>query len=341
MAAFYKVKSEEGKCAGTHIIQHPFMELPMRALFLGPSQRSGKTTAIANLLCLPAFYQPYFEGKHVHIFSPTTDLDEKYQVIQKTLNIPDSNMHTNYTLAEIKSVFFALQEEHVKEPKKQFLIVLDDLGAKGALVRNPALNEIICRGRHSNINIFITAQSNKQFDTTVRKNASLVMLFNNNFSEMESAWEHYAEEERKVFRKIFKFCTQIPGQVLCIRRPTMLPVSYLWGHDHRWDDITPTLDDPTCEKRMEELRPSTFDKAFKEKLARAAEHEIDNVVNANEKLKTKQVKRPFNEKNMKESSTVDLNAEYHDEEDYAEEFELEPIDSNELKLRTKKSKFGI
>ena len=158
-------------------------DLPMKLLITSKSQYgAGKTTIVANLLANPMFpYYKLFDGDDIYIIS-NNELDNKLDLLSKRLKIPDSNRMKydeemlDVLYDELEEQFTEAKEEGEKPTNK--LIIFDDCGYSGDLKNKNygIVSKIISNGRHCLISSIFNVQKYTQSSTTLRTNASGMII---------------------------------------------------------------------------------------------------------------------------------------------------------------------
>lgn len=209
---------------GMRISKADLFDLPMRLIIIGKSQLSGKSTFISNLLMRPwsddddsgkQFYKKDFKGENVYIVCPSFDLDVKMGMIQKGLNIPDTNIMKEYDEAQLEALYTHIEDQFQKnvaegkEPKHS-LLVLDDCSFSGSLkaTMNGVLSRIACNGRHILLSLIVTSQKYTSISTTLRENATGVVCFESSNKQLDLLYEDHGNMTRKEFDRIFREATR-------------------------------------------------------------------------------------------------------------------------------------
>jgi hypothetical protein len=209
---------------GMRISKPDLFDLPMRLIIVGKSQLSGKSTLISNLLLRPwsdddkngsQFYKNNFDGDNIFIVCPSFDLDVKMTMIQKGLEIPDSNIYREYDESELESWYNRIEEsfkQDVADGKKpkHTLLVLDDCAFSGALkaTLNGVLSKIACNGRHILISMIVSAQKYTSISTIMRENCSGLICFESSAKQVDTLYEDHGNMSRKQFDKMFRDTTK-------------------------------------------------------------------------------------------------------------------------------------
>jgi len=158
-------------------------DLPFKLLVTSKSQYGcGKTTIVANLLANEKFpYYKLFDGDDIYIVS-NNELDNKLELLSKRLRIPEENrMHYDEEMLEVlyeqlEDEFMESKDEGEKPTNK--LIIFDDCGYSGDLKNKNygIVSKIISNGRHCLISSIFNVQKFTQASTTLRTNASGMII---------------------------------------------------------------------------------------------------------------------------------------------------------------------
>ena len=221
-------------------------DLPMRLIIVGKSQLSGKSTLISNLLLRPwsdedkgglQFYKNDFEGENIYIVCPSFDLDAKMHMIQKGLDIPETNIYREYNESELESWYDRIEEEFKKDvadgkKPKHTLLVLDDCAFSGSLKANNfgVLTKIASNGRHVLISLIVTSQKYTSVSTVLRENCSGLICFESSNKQIDLLYEDHGNTGRKQFDEMFRNATK--------EKHSFLVVNYSNDADRRFMDST-------------------------------------------------------------------------------------------------------
>ena len=216
----YKVKDD----AEEHRVhKRTTFDLPMRVLIVGKSQLSGKTSTLVNLLLRPfdesdkegeQFYMNDFEGDNIYIVCPSTDLDSKWKKIIHCKRIPEQNIYTRYDEQELEQLYTKLELNHYerkREGKKPVhsLVVFDDCSFSGDLKNkiHGVMSKFGCNSRHLFVSIIVTSQKYSDISTTLRENATAMMLYNCSYKQKELIYGDVGEQGKKEFIDMFNKAT--------------------------------------------------------------------------------------------------------------------------------------
>ena len=158
--------------------------LPMRFLIVGPSQFSGKTTVIANMLLRPYdktdisgedFYRNNFKGENMYVITPSADVDFKWKKLIEYKAIPPENIFSSYEEEDLKGIFdtvetkFKLAVADGEKPEHS-LVILDDCSFDGSLKKKVcgAISKLFCNARHILLSSILTSQKYSDIPTTCR-----------------------------------------------------------------------------------------------------------------------------------------------------------------------------
>jgi hypothetical protein len=231
---------------GMRVSKPDLFDLPMRLIIVGKSQLSGKSTLISNLLLRPwseddkgglQFYKNDFDGDNIYIVCPSFDLDVKMSMIQKGLDIPETNIYREYDESELESWYDRIEEQFKKDvadgkKPKHTLLVLDDCAFSGALkaTLNGVLSKIACNGRHILISMIVTAQKYTSVSTVLRENASGIICFESSNKQIDLLYEDHSNMSRKAFDDLFRQATK--------EKHSFLVINYSNDADRRFMDAT-------------------------------------------------------------------------------------------------------
>ena len=232
------LKMKDESTEGLRIHKDNLFDLPMRLLVIGKSQLSGKTNFVGNLLLRPygkddksgqEFYKNDFEGRNIYIVCPSTLVDAKWKTIIEGKSIPDGNVFTKYDEEELEHLYSRLEEQFAKY-KEHSLIIMDDCSFGGDLKSkiHGVLAKFACNGRHHFISIVVTAQKYSDISTTLRENASGMILYNCSQKQLELIYNDVGLTSKKDFCDLFRRCTFQPH--------TFMAVNYSNPPDRRFLD---------------------------------------------------------------------------------------------------------
>ena len=160
---------------------------PLRLWISAPSN-SGKSVLISSIL-LDAMRGAY---QKIFLFSPSADLDSVWLPVKKYAREQlGQNQHKEpwyfdkWSDAKLQEIIDE-QTEHVLEQKRrgernldQIMIVVDDWADMDHLHKstNSPLATLMCRGRHSAINVILSTQKLSKLSTISRCNANAAVIF--------------------------------------------------------------------------------------------------------------------------------------------------------------------
>jgi hypothetical protein len=193
--------------------------LPQNSLLIAASQNSGKTCLICNCLARKKFkYMEHYDK--VYIFSPTINYDDNWNVIKNHEKVETCDNYDEDKIEEIldfneQSMEQEKEEKNDKDIKKKdkhkcdrVLIILDDctqdlpLGASKTI-----LERLYFRSRHILVTTWISVQQYKKCIRAIRINTESYIFFKMNENELNTVTDELAQEDKKDFKKIFKYCT--------------------------------------------------------------------------------------------------------------------------------------
>ena len=159
-------------------------DLPCKVVINGPSHRSGKTTAVINILSNPKFgYDQIFKGDNIYIIS-NNKLDMKIKLFSEVKKIPSGNIF-RYNEDKLEVLYEMLEEqfkEAIDNKKKveHVCLYFDDVAFSGALkLQNGTgiISKIVMNGRHAMISSFFLTQKWSLISTAVRSNLTGALIF--------------------------------------------------------------------------------------------------------------------------------------------------------------------
>ena len=216
-------------------------DLPMRLLVIGKSQLSGKTNLVGNLLLRPyadsdtsgkEFYKDDFLGRNIYIVCPSTLVDEKWRAMSAGKDIPDGNIYTSYDEDELEALYTRLEKDYyankARNKPEHVLVIFDDCSYGGDLKgkKNGIMTKFACNSRHFLISVIITSQKHSDVSTTMRENASGLILYGCSMKQTELIYQDVGECSKTEFLKMFRNATH--------ERHTFLVVNYSNHPDARF-----------------------------------------------------------------------------------------------------------
>jgi len=188
--------------------------MPFRLLICGASERSGKSTLVANLILRPEFYGKDFAPENIYIISPSARRDEKWRMMIDRLEIPAENIMTEFDEDKLDAIYQIITEEHAQskadgETPEHWLMIFDDLSYTGELLRNETVQKLICNGRHMLISQIYTAQKYTQLDTCVRENVTGAIFYSCTEKQMRLIADDFNQmKSKKLFIEEFLKATE-------------------------------------------------------------------------------------------------------------------------------------
>lgn len=193
----------------SYFTPHPkLFDLPSKLLVIGKSLLSGKSSLVINLLARSEFYKDLIKPEHIYIVSPTLH-QEKWQKLINYLDIPPENLYDSYDPTEIQTLYDMVKEEFEEmkaqgERPPQRVVIFDDLAFSGLFSSSSShkdnlIDALVCNGRHYLLSVWILAQKYTQLSTTIRENATALILY----EATNKQWEQIADDHAKTKKKIF------------------------------------------------------------------------------------------------------------------------------------------
>lgn len=214
-----------------HIKKEQLWDLPMRLGIIGKSLISSKTTTLEHLFCRPysdhdiegqRFYRKNFKPENIYIVCPT--MDGKMQMMIEALEIPSTNIMTEYNEEQLLRVCDNIERMHFErkakgEPPEHTVIVMDDVTHSGKLREkvHGVISKIVCNLRHALLSLVVTAQYYVHLPPVFRAQATGIMMFEAVGDGLEHlVAEHSKAEDKKAFRALFKKATSVPRKAFVI-----------------------------------------------------------------------------------------------------------------------------
>lgn len=198
-------------------------DLPAKIAIVGKSELSGKSNLVCNLMLRTKFYKDKFKPENIFIICASVDLDEKFRILKKELDIPDMNIMRKYNeskLDEIYEVIKMEQMERMDEKKKMehYAFIFDDVSFDGSLkkYKNGVIAKLASNGRHLLITTILTAQKYSDISTSFRENATGLILYSCTNKQLETIWEDVGLIARKPFFTMFREITNKPYSFMVV-----------------------------------------------------------------------------------------------------------------------------
>ena len=183
-------------------------------LFSAPTS-SGKSTLILNMILRDKFkYNRYF--KDIYYVSPTIKYDDNFEILEDYKpKRGRANVHLVEAQEDINSQLKSLLEDIQADEKKKRLIILDD--CIHLLNNSKVLQQLLTSGRHNGITSWITTQSFRKINKTVRNNCIDIIIFKSTESDLKGVIQDISEDKFQVLHEKYKEATAEPYQFLHIR----------------------------------------------------------------------------------------------------------------------------
>ena len=195
---------------------HP--SIPQGSCLIVAPSCSGKTTLLVNLL-LRRVFGVLVHYSQIHIFSPTCQTDESWDMIQPEQYTPFRikcddgkkrmtariELHEEFDEGEIINIMDD-QSARPREKRRNVLIILDDCAAD--FKDNVALSRLAMRGRHSRCFTWISTQMYRRIPRAVRTNIPYYIVFNTNQNETRTISEELATGSIHAFEAMLNKCTR-------------------------------------------------------------------------------------------------------------------------------------
>lgn len=222
-----KIFSMKDNSESVHIKKGMSFDMPFRLLVVGKSQLSGKTTVIGNLVLRPTdikdvsgrdFYFNDFDGNDIYIICPSKDYDKKWTDIIYAKRIPDQNIYNSYNEMELEELYSKLEKDHLSGKRDHKLVIFDDCSFGGSLKEkiNGVMAKFACNSRHILISLIITAQKYSDILTTLRENASGMIVFKSSLKQIELIYADVGQSDKKTFLKAYQKTTYEPHTFMVV-----------------------------------------------------------------------------------------------------------------------------
>ncbi len=179
------------------------LRIPFSLLLISP-KGSGKTTVLHNIMM---FYKGMFD--QIFVYSPTINLDKKWEFVVKKLKIPKENRFEKCREGQVSGLIERVKEtnESLKQKDKiRTLMIFDDCVENLPKSKKISfINRLAMNHRHYFISHIIVSQSFKRLDPVVRLNTTGIILFNtdNTAERMKIIEELAGNLGRKKFEAIW------------------------------------------------------------------------------------------------------------------------------------------
>ena len=198
--------------------------LPARIIITSPTG-GGKSGYLGNLLLRKEYYRDDFEPENIFIFSGSVKGDQKLNTIIDELEIPSSNIFSDYDEQALEVIYEMLVdnyndnvEDKVKDKKKlNSLIIFDDLAFNNSMkatAKEKMLKKIFMNGRKFLVSSFILTQRFIAVGKNLRENASGYVMGKASNKEVNTIEEELnfmsGKDSRRRFIDAFKETTNIP-----------------------------------------------------------------------------------------------------------------------------------
>lgn len=208
--------------------------MPFKLGMIGKSELAGKTTLLANLLLL--YYKGDWDPEDIYIISPSAKSDNKWKLIIKMLEVPNSNIFTSFKEDQLMALYDIIKENYDKaleeeEKPKHSLIIFDDVGHSGDLKSKESgiISLLACNGRHFLISTICIVQKYTQLSTTFRENATGLIFFSCSDKQLDLIMDdHMTGGTKQGFKKAFRDATN--------QRHGIFIINYSNDYDKRYID---------------------------------------------------------------------------------------------------------
>lgn len=179
-----------------------------QSLVMVGSTRSGKTTALMNLMTNHNFYKGFHN--FVFLFSITAKLDDSFKPLKlKKTHIFD----TEADMIENLKTIFEAQKRNVENKgianSPKILLIFEDLTTNEKLMRNHIFKSLFTLGRHLNIQVIALIHKYKALPRTQRLNAMNIIFFRSSGDETDQLVDDFTPpgHTKKEFKEIVEYAT--------------------------------------------------------------------------------------------------------------------------------------
>jgi|VirMetMinimDraft_7_1064189.scaffolds.fasta_scaffold57619_2 hypothetical protein len=210
----HKVKDKFGVVRREHATLFP---LPFKLLICGKSMLSAKSSLIVNLLLKEEGYKNMFKGENIYIINPSSNIDSKFEMIKRNLDIPSYNIFTDYDEGIVTELYNDLEEQGLEELEEHNtifpkLIIMDDVAADNVYKSKQAgvMSKLMFNSRHFGCNLILTSQKYSTFSTAARENATAIAVSSCSNKQLELIEQDNNIISKKQFNSIFRKATNEP-----------------------------------------------------------------------------------------------------------------------------------
>jgi hypothetical protein len=200
----------------SHLNREVFATEFPRVLVVAPSF-SGKTALVGSLLRNPAFgmRKEYMNGANVFLHSSTADLADPQ--LHGSGILPE-NVRDRYSPADVEELF-AEQKSHIHAlgaRAKAICLLLDDVVTEVSSAKDDPLTRAFTKGRHHNCSVWLLSQGYMFVPRGCRLNASDLVVFRCNPTEIERLAKEQSGVTPERFRQIYEHAVREPFSFLHI-----------------------------------------------------------------------------------------------------------------------------
>jgi hypothetical protein len=209
------LKMKAGQFDQVKIRLPKIFDLPAKVAIVGKSELSGKSNLVCNLMLRTKYYKDIFKPENIFIVCASSDLDEKFRILVKELDIPDMNVMRKYNENKLSDIYEVIRKEQLermdnKQNMEHYCFIFDDVSYDGSLKRYKygVISRLASNGRHLLITTILTAQKYSDISTAFRENATGIILFSSTNAQLEQVWIDHGLIPRKPFFKMFRNATK-------------------------------------------------------------------------------------------------------------------------------------
>lgn len=179
-------------------------------LFIAPSN-SGKSTLICNMLARQNTFGYLTWYQNVFVLSPTSDLDETWDVLKPPHYVPWEHHCTDGKKRMTAAIHFLnpswegvdaildAQEKLPEQRRGRTLIIADDMASEMKTRAHPALTRLVFSGRHRRVWFWLTSQMYRSVPRQIRTNSPFIVIFRVNRNEAKTLAEELSVTSEQEF----------------------------------------------------------------------------------------------------------------------------------------------
>ena len=177
---------------------------PLSSVVFVGGTGTGKSNTLLNWLLHPDFYKDYFSD--VLLFSSTAKMDPLFQ----RAGIPKKNIFDTDIKGKLTEILAAQKKEVESKGSakaKLKLLIFEDSTSNGKLLKSRDLIQLFTAGRHLRLTVFLVCHKYKSIPPVIRLNASSLVVFPSNNSQLYQLFEDYGQAgvHKKDFYQLVRY----------------------------------------------------------------------------------------------------------------------------------------